>query len=403
MIQFIPNTNNRTERSLWFLCLLIWAEKIIINYGVVILNKITGIEYNIFYNVVIPAIFVFFIISAYPLIKTKIKSVDYIFYVFVMLIFYLSYVLNADNREYLDKYFITLPFVCLPMYFAGVFFSFRILKEQLYYISIISLIGQFVFVFLIANNVEQSYQDMDDYMVQSYQILPYVLYTLYYAMERPNKYRIIWSLFGLFLVLSLGTRGPFLCSMIFIVTYILIFKFPSIGIMRKIIIAAGSYLLYKVIVAFLGPLLSLIASSGGSTRIIEWMLGENAGAEASSEQRLDIINQAISFLEKNHYMGMGFAGDRVMMEGYYVHNFAIEMIISYGLFFGSLLLIILAYRLTKGLFSFNIEDNNKFLLLLICAGLIPLFMSGSYVDSIWFYFMLGFCTQTLRTRRVLKK
>ena len=185
--------------------------------------------------------------------------------------------------------------------------------------------------------------------------------------------------------------------MIFIVTYIFIFKFPSIGIIRKIIIASGAYLFYQLIVAFLQPLLALIASAGGSARIIEWMLGENAGAEASSEQRVDIINQAISFLEKNNYMGMGFAGDRVMMKGFYVHNFAIELILSYGLILGSLLLIILAYRLTKGVFSYNIEDNNKFLLLLICTGLIPLFMSGSYVDNIWFYFMLGFCTQTLRT------
>lgn len=402
MIQLIPNSNNRAERSLLILCLLIWSEHIIVNYGVVILNKITGIEYDIFYNVILPAVFVFFITSAYPLIKTKIKPVDYIFYVLVMLVFYFSYVLNADNREYLDKFFVTLPFICLPMYFAGVFFSFRTLKEQLYYISIISLIGQFVFVYFIAKNVEQSYQDMDDYMVQSYQILPYVLYTLYYAMESPNKYRIFWSLFGLFLVLSLGTRGPFLCLMIFIVTYILIFKFPSIGIIRKIIIASGSYIFYKVIVVILQPLLALIASAGGSARIIEWFLGENAGAEASSEQRLVIINQAIDFLERNNYMGMGFAGDRVMMQGFYVHNFVIELILSYGLILGSLLLIILAYRLTKGVFSYNIEDNNKFLLLLICTGLIPLFMSGSYVDNIWFYFMLGFCTQTLRTRKLIR-
>ena len=118
MIQLIPNTNNRTERSLWILCLLIWGEKIIVNYGVVILNKITGIEYDIFYNVILPAVFVFFITSAYPLIKSKIKPVDYIFYVLVMLVFYFSHVLNADNREYLDKLFVTLPFICLPMYFA---------------------------------------------------------------------------------------------------------------------------------------------------------------------------------------------------------------------------------------------------------------------------------------------
>ena len=402
MIQLIPNTNNRTERFFWILCLLIWGEKIIVNYGVVLLNKITGIDYDIFYNIILPAIFVFFITSAYPLIKSKIKPIDYIFYVMVMLVFYSSYVLTTENIEYLDKYAVTLPFICLPMYFAGVFFSFRKLKAQLYFISIISLIGQFLFVFFIAKNVEQSYQDMDDYMVQSYQILPYVLYTLYYAMESPNKYRIIWSLFGLFIVLSLGTRGPFLCSMIFIVTYILIFKFPSIGIIRKILIVSGSYFFYKVIVAFLQPLLALIVSAGGSARIIEWILGENAGAEASSEQRIDIINQAIGFLEKNNYMGMGFAGDRVMMQGFYVHNFAIELIISYGLIFGSLILIILAYRLTKGVFTYNIEDNNKFLLLLICTGLIPLFMSGSYVDNIWFYFMLGFCTQTLRTRKLIR-
>ena len=134
MIQLIPNSNNRAERSLLILCLLIWSEQIIVNYGVVILNKITGIEYDIFYNVILPAIFVSFIISAYPLIKSKIKPVDYIFYVLVMLVFYFSYILNADNREYLDKFFVTLPFICLPMYFAGVFFSFRTLKEQLYYI-----------------------------------------------------------------------------------------------------------------------------------------------------------------------------------------------------------------------------------------------------------------------------
>ena len=157
-------------------------------------------------------------------------------------------------------------------------------------------------------------------------------------------------------------------------------------------------MLYFLFTTVVTVLMDFIPSLGGSNRILGWILGIDESSQLSDDGRVDFATLAFQALKESNYIGLGFAGDRLFMDGFFVHNFFLECLVSYGLLGGTIISIVVVYRLVKGV-RCNIEnDKCKFLLILICVGFIPLLVSGSYVDNPWFYLMLGYCTQTLRIK-----
>jgi len=99
----------------------------------------------------------------------------------------------------------------------------------------------------------------------------------------------------------------------------------------------------------------------------------------------DLIIEAIA---KNPILGIGIAGDRVLLEGSYSHNIVIEVISNFGIILGILLLSVLGIKWIKSLFSKN-ESYLDIILIWSSIGFIHLFISSSYLIDFKFWIFIG--------------
>lgn len=404
-MKILPSSSNSARRATWLLCLLVWSQPILVGYLITIINKVTRIPFDVFYDYIVPAIYVVLVLSALPYIRTKLKIGDWIFYFGFLAVYFGSYLFVPSNEEYLSTLVVTIPFVMLPMFFLGVSFEYEPLKKQLYVISVVSIIVQVLFFRLVSTNQVASYAEIseaDHFMHLAYQVLPYVLYVIWYTFEKPDFKNILFSVVGGLLIILLGTRGPFAAMAFFLVTYIILFKYSHIGGFYNFLIFLLGISIYFSFTMLISEMMDSLSSLGGSTRILGWLLGVDEGSQISSDARVNFAELTFTALKESGYMGLGFAGDRIFMGGFYVHNFFLECLASFGIFFGVLIPVVVFYRLIKGVLRDRNSEKSQFLLLLISLGMIPLLVSGSYVEEPWFYLMLGYCTQTLRAPKSVR-
>lgn len=401
-MRILPSSNIKGQRATWWLCLLVWCQPILVGYLITAINKATGIPFVVFYNYLLPAIYIILALASFPYISRKLRASDWLFYFGFLAVYFGSYLLVPGNREYLGTLMTVLPFCMLPMYMLGVSFELEPLKKHFYVISIISILVQFIFfrVIVLTGVSQHVSSEADHHMHLSYQVLPYILFVIWYAFEKPNVVNLFFSIFGSVLMLILGTRGPFASILFFTLVYLVVFKLSHIGSFNKILILIGGVLLYLFFTTAVTALMDSISSLGGSNRVLGWILGVDEGSQLSNDARVDFAELAFQALKESNYMGLGFAGDRLFMEGFFVHNFFLECLVSYGIFFGVLIPTIILIRLIKAVIRDKESNKCRFMLIMVGLGIIPLLVSGSYVDDPWFYLMLGYCTQTLRMPKV---
>lgn len=84
----------------------------------------------------------------------------------------------------------------------------------------------------------------------------------------------------------------------------------------------------------------------------------------------------------------GLYADRVVLDGRYVHNIALEVLVHFGLVIGPVLLLLFAFITIKSLIR---ADKLQFELLLmwLSMGLVPLVVSASYLHHMHFWILMG--------------
>lgn len=112
----------------------------------------------------------------------------------------------------------------------------------------------------------------------------------------------------------------------------------------------------------------------------------------------DLIIEAIA---KNPILGIGIAGDRVLLEGSYSHNIVIEVISNFGIILGILLLSVLGIKWIKSLFSKN-ESYLDIILIWSSIGFIHLFISSHILLILSFGYLLEYYLTTQKIVIIVK-
>lgn len=129
---------------------------------------------------------------------------------------------------------------------------------------------------------------------------------------------------------------------------------------------------------------------GLSVRIFEKLI---EGDIADSSGRDLIVSQLLGAL-KNQPMGFGLLGDRTIV-GVYAHNIFIELLVSFGYFFGSIIslslitIILLAFKKSRN------SNIHLFYVGTVCFGFLPLLTSHSFLLYPNFWLFLGYTIQIL--------
>lgn len=367
---------------------LIWADTILITYVRAVLIRVPYIsDYR---EDILTYMFLLVLILSLPYMVKRIRPGLLVIYLSCTAVYLVNMLLYPRNREALGENFVPFLIESLPLIFVGAAMDLKKNYRMLHIISLVSVIVKFIHLLIEPNNV--IYGDMDS----SYKLLPHVCVLIAAALSKKDLLNISVSVVGIFTIISFGTRGPILCMLVLVICYMIFFE----KIHKHIWFFCTVLLLVLCIIFFYDEfvqlILSLIQKMGMSTRIFDMLL---AGDIMESSGR-NVIQARLLEAVSDNWFGYGIAGDRAIV-GAYAHNILVEFLVSYGLILGTALFVIpLLYTvvlLVRKIKNHQIEDT--YILALISACYIKLFLSGTYLTESLLYLLIGVL---LTEHRVLK-
>jgi O-antigen ligase len=137
-----------------------------------------------------------------------------------------------------------------------------------------------------------------------------------------------------------------------------------------------------------------------SSRIFDIIV--NQGLIQYTSGRDEIVSILINAIRESGFLGYGIGGSWQFVNTY-PHNLVIDLWISFGLFFGSLLFIVIIFIQLRGLKACKTLEDKGFLMLLFFCGFFKLFMSYTYIDEPMLYMLLGFAVGLKRRKYQTKR
>lgn len=318
-------------------------------------------------------------------------------FVLFWILAYALFLINGEAKELCRENMSGFFLKVFPYYFLGLvlpsskeeFDRFIVCLERLSISSIFFETLYFIYYFISGRNFA-----IVDQMDVSYKMYLHIMVVLWIAMKKVDFKSTLASWIGIILLFACGTRGA------------LISIFMWAVICLKIIVHnAKLKLLISILFSFFCVLFifffrdaaiffsKVFYNIGFNTRVFDYMLSD---AFLDMNGRDVLYGPVIDVLKKNYTKPYGFYYDRVLLNGRYVHNVVLELMINYGVFLGFIVLltiIVIGIRFFRGEFY---PQYKEFVGILWCGICIKLFFSSSYLLEPYFFLMLGCAMQKLR-------
>ena len=377
----------RYSSEWWFniLIYVVWGQ-VLLSFVRPVLNMLPIIRN--FTEFLIPLFVIVPLLFSLPYFLKNLKIFDYLFYIIIVFIYVLNFGFYPENTEFLIDRIYPVFCLTLPVYFIGRLTTLEQVEKGLATISYLVIYIYALYYLFYIGGVSNADSDVDYNMSASYHILPHVLLVLWQTMKRFSAFNIITSLLGILMILSFGTRGPLVCSISFVVIYVLfIAKFRHQILLKTIIAFIGVLFLM-----FLNPIMLgiqyLLMSIGMSTRITDFYFESSLDKSLGREYIQDTLYNVMR--SENYFWGHGILSSYNYIETY-PHNLYLELVFSFGYIPGILLFLLLTTMFIGAYKKFNNTDIRSFLCVLMCASVIKLFMSGSFLDESLLFLFIGYC------------
>ena len=351
---------------------------------------------NMFAEYCNPALYtIVFIIAAKQLFCNY--SVKDLFFWFACCLVFLSYYVFGPwgNIKYMEEYFPTFIMPVSACFFVGKSMGDEKLYKALHWISVFVIIMYFLYNYFIHPANEMSLYEKKESQGLAYTLLPYFLYVLWRLLEKFDIVSFLAVVLALFMLLSMGSRGPVLSVLVFIVLYLLFCKRFYRYWYVIVILAVGGYFVYKNITVIALGLQTFLDSIGYSTRIVDIFM---EGESGSDEERQLIANSIISAL-CNKPFGLGICGTESITKGLYAHNIFLELIVSFGWILGGSLSLLLIVYILKGFVSCHDSHQQGLFIVLLCNSVVFLMVSGTFLQKPEFFMFLGYATLMIHNKK----
>ncbi len=343
------------------------------------------------------------ILLAIPQILRRVKVsnlliISAIFCVFVSSVFF--------RYHDTDLFLAVLPDIvirCIPMFIvATTVKNYNNLFTKLHMASYVIIFAQIGNVTIFNSGVlEETYSQYIAYMM-----LPAICILVASIFRRFNLIDLSASIVAFTFLLMTGARGPVVVVVAFVFAMICLMpmkktKKISLGFLFVAIIVIVVFFYREISLFFISVSEELNFSTRIFQKILEGAFLESSGRDAITEHTLELIRQHPMF-------GVGMLNERVYIanelnsftdvEGFYPHNIFLELLVQFGIPIGTILIGALVALLgIQPLLIKSVEKKRVFLLFLF-VGLLPLFVSASYLNSVNFYLLLGFSLNSMKFR-----
>lgn len=208
---------------------------------------------------------------------------------------------------------------------------------------------------------------------------------------RKKWYSILAFLFLLIVSLLIGSRGAIIC----ILAYIIYDLFSK---NKKILISL--LFLFLFVLSTLPILVNSLETVGISSRTLNMLVEGRIGQETHRDEIRDVMYDVV---KDNPIIGVGVWGDRPVLipkfkKVSYCHNIILEIVVDFGLFVGSFIIICICSLWLRAYNKATIITRKK-LIMYTATCFLPLMFSGSYLIESFFGIFIGVIFVILNTRK----
>lgn len=378
---------SRDIKSDKLICLALFAPMVVlmIQYFFLVYFNLLDTAIGIRLQLISKLIVAFLFLPAFPFIIRR--NFGKLFFVFVvsLLVFSIYYLAFPQNGEYIRSLFFPFFFISLPVLIYTLCIKDFVIFNKLMRISavIIFLFGTcLAFIVFLGRASFGAYSMTFSY----YMLLPSIVFIDEY-LDRKRLRSFLFAFITFLLILALGSRGPVFC--IFVFLFLKLARRYSKMTCRKLAIVIISLIFGFILLIYSSEILwsinAIFLDFGIKSRTIALFLKE--GPIHLSGR--DILFQSVweAFME-NPLLGIGLAGDRLILNGAYVHNFFVELLVHYGILFGGFIILVLGYFIIRAFVIIN-NLNYRLFLIFFSIGFVPLMVSSSYLTDLKFWIFLG--------------
>jgi O-antigen ligase len=326
------------------------------------------------------------------IVLKRIGSCFILAYAFGGAVFLLTMLIFPKNNEYLIDVFFWLFLICFP---TGLYYLAIRDKNVFLDLLLLSSYYQVVMGFLIFINMVITTPNYD--MVFTYLMLvPVIILTYKMLFIQFKLIDCIITFLAIIAMVAVGSRGPLLAYLIFIMLLILTYFLQKKIRYKDLPLLILTNTIILTLVFNLSELLVLLQNTlykyGINSRTLNLLLSDNIDFLTG---RKEIFANTISHIIQKPIIGYGIAGDRVFLSGTYPHNIFLEIIAQFGVIMGGILIVTFLVYWTNGLF-FNKNKTERHLGIIFAGlGLISLFFSGSYLTSSNYWLFMAICVSSV--------
>ena len=358
-------------------------------------------------------IYLVIVLLSLKTILARSRPLPYIVISFLVLGYLITFLLNS----YYDEYFINVGIDFLALSAPWLFAAYAVrdykqFKKYLYISALIILLSYVANLFLFSNDLLGSHSYQQYY---AYLLLPAALIFLDALYDKKRLSIFVFFILAFLFIISMGARGPVVC----VVLYILLKIIANYKMKTKKTVYFSAFLALLGLVTYiffydiLAKLLLIFVNYNLSTRIIAGLMEGNFFKDNA---RIQLIAYSVDLLKEKPLFGVGLGYDRILLAdkmgsanilseivGWYPHNIFLEILLHFGLFFGSVAILFMIRVLYISIF----KNANKYAVDTICifmgVGFFPLLFSGSYITSPEFFALIGFCLFQYKNIKVANK
>lgn len=323
---------------------------------------------------------------------------------------FVSYLIYPGIREaFIDKSYnpltstlLYLPLIAFPMMILTNYLGNR-LSHLFDFVRVPSmiLIALAIFDYYWTVIINGHYFDVQ-YMPFSYNMLPATCLSFSYGLINRKWLDTVAAIAGLLVILIVGSRGCFVCGIIFIAMVCIKRYSLSLGKILGFfaVLAAVVIALSYTFTSFSDSVVSFMDEHGATSRTLMMI---NDGTVEESNSRDNIYKMMTNAISDNP-LGYGLMGDRYILFQHgnqgYCHSVIYEFLVDYGIILGPILLVLLVRILFIKLKKYIKLDIYYILALFAVVGFVKLFFSGSYLGESYFWGMIGLLISNKNNRNI---
>ena len=335
---------------------------------------------------------IFFLRAFKEVLKRELNTTVIIYSCFIIA-FSLNLIIFPQNSDYIQSVLFEFFLICLPCFiYSYSIDDYKIMYNVFNYVAnIVVVVGLFISLLILTNKI-----NIDSYsMALSYYLLiPSLLYLYKFYNTFLLKYLIVFSL-SMISILLIGARGPILCIAVYTIIYLLN-NIKGRNDTKRLIVYVVILMILFIMLMFLRNILFFINSILESIDIYSRTIYVLLNHFTHLSGRDELYKNAFRLIKENPILGIGIAGDRYYLD-MYVHNLFLEIMLDYGVIIGLSIIVILLSIIIKSIFLIEKEKSN-ILLIFFCLSIVPLMVSGTYLNESWFWIYMGMILNLIANR-----